>query len=207
MTEDRMALSELLQKSGDSDFLRSVAEAVLQILMEADVEGLIGAGLAVEPQAAGRGAPSSLLTRRWRKGDSNRRSLSEGKCRKGGNLDEVDPSSRGTEGSNPSSSTGESVANLIQIGLRCSPRLGPSFDNLVGAGQDRGGGKSRATLRLIGRGLGERKMPAAANSHEPEPEAENRARNRHRGRRESQCGTDHDHGGAGQCGESVKIGA
>jgi putative transposase len=43
-TEDRMALSELLQKSGDSDFLRSVAEAVLQILMETDVEGLIGAG-------------------------------------------------------------------------------------------------------------------------------------------------------------------
>ena len=44
MTEDRMALVELLQKSGDGDFLRSVAEAVLQILMEADVEGLIGAG-------------------------------------------------------------------------------------------------------------------------------------------------------------------
>src|SRR5690242_9037177 len=43
MTEDRMALVELLQKSGDSDFLRSVAEAVLQILMEADVEGVIGA--------------------------------------------------------------------------------------------------------------------------------------------------------------------
>jgi len=39
-----MALVELLQKSGDGDFLRSVAEAVLQILMEADVEGLIGAG-------------------------------------------------------------------------------------------------------------------------------------------------------------------
>src|SRR3954471_12613483 len=44
MTEDRMALVELLQKSGDSDFLRAVAEAVLQILMEADVEGVIGAG-------------------------------------------------------------------------------------------------------------------------------------------------------------------
>jgi putative transposase len=44
MTEKRMALAELLQKSGDGDFLRSVAEAVLQILMEADVEGLIGAG-------------------------------------------------------------------------------------------------------------------------------------------------------------------
>ena len=43
MTEDRMALIELLQKSEDGDFLRSVAEAVLQLLMEADVEGLIGA--------------------------------------------------------------------------------------------------------------------------------------------------------------------
>jgi putative transposase len=44
MTEDRMALVELLQKSGEADFLRAVAEAVLQILMETDVEGLIGAG-------------------------------------------------------------------------------------------------------------------------------------------------------------------
>ena len=43
MTDERMALVELLQKSGDGDFLRSIAEAVLQILMEADVEGLIGA--------------------------------------------------------------------------------------------------------------------------------------------------------------------
>src|ERR671927_44878 len=43
MTDDRMALVELLQKSGDGDFLRSVAEAVLQRLMEADVEGLVGA--------------------------------------------------------------------------------------------------------------------------------------------------------------------
>ncbi len=44
MTEERLALIEPLQKSGDGDFLRVVAEAVLQILMEADVEGLIGAG-------------------------------------------------------------------------------------------------------------------------------------------------------------------
>jgi putative transposase len=43
MTEDRLALSELLQKSGDGDFLKTVAETVLQILMDADVEGLIGA--------------------------------------------------------------------------------------------------------------------------------------------------------------------
>ena len=44
MTEDRMAQNELMQKAGDGDFLRSVAETVLQMLMEADVEGLIGAG-------------------------------------------------------------------------------------------------------------------------------------------------------------------
>jgi putative transposase len=44
MTEDRLPLAELLAKAGDGDFLRSVAEAVVQMLMEADVEGLIGAG-------------------------------------------------------------------------------------------------------------------------------------------------------------------
>src|SRR5690242_1299359 len=44
MTEDRLPLAELLQKAGDGDFLRTVAEAVLQLLMEADVEGVIGAG-------------------------------------------------------------------------------------------------------------------------------------------------------------------
>ena len=43
MTKARLPLAELLQKAGDADFLRSVAEAVLQILMEADVEGLLGA--------------------------------------------------------------------------------------------------------------------------------------------------------------------
>ena len=44
MTEERMALVELLQKADDGDFLRSVAEAVLQLLMETDVDGVIGAG-------------------------------------------------------------------------------------------------------------------------------------------------------------------
>jgi transposase-like protein len=44
MTEERLALTELLEKAGDGDFLRTVAEAVLQLLMDADVEGLIGAG-------------------------------------------------------------------------------------------------------------------------------------------------------------------
>ena len=44
MTEDRLPLAELLAKAGDGDFLRNVAEAVVQLLMEADVEGVIGAG-------------------------------------------------------------------------------------------------------------------------------------------------------------------
>ena len=44
MTEERLPLAELLSKAGDGDFLRSVAEAVVQLLMETDVEGLIGAG-------------------------------------------------------------------------------------------------------------------------------------------------------------------
>ncbi len=44
MAEERLALTELLEKAGDGDFLRSVAEAVLQLLMEADVDGLVGAG-------------------------------------------------------------------------------------------------------------------------------------------------------------------
>jgi transposase-like protein len=44
MTEERLVLAELLEKAGDGDFLRAVAEAMLQLLMESDVEGTIGAG-------------------------------------------------------------------------------------------------------------------------------------------------------------------
>jgi hypothetical protein len=33
MTDDRLPLAELLAKAGDGDYLRSVAEAVLQMLM------------------------------------------------------------------------------------------------------------------------------------------------------------------------------
>jgi transposase-like protein len=44
MTDSRMPLMELLQKAGEGDFLRTVAESVLQLLMEADVDGVIGAG-------------------------------------------------------------------------------------------------------------------------------------------------------------------
>ena len=44
MADDRLPLSELLEKAGAGDFLRAVAEAVLQLLMEADLEVLIDAG-------------------------------------------------------------------------------------------------------------------------------------------------------------------
>ena len=44
MTEEGLVLAELREKAGDGDFLRAVAEAVLQLLMETDVEGMIGAG-------------------------------------------------------------------------------------------------------------------------------------------------------------------
>lgn len=44
MTDDRLPVAELAAKSGDPDFLRAIAESVLQMIMEADVDGLIGAG-------------------------------------------------------------------------------------------------------------------------------------------------------------------
>ncbi len=44
MTKINMDLTELLQKQDQGDFLRTIAEAVLQLIMEADVDGLIGAG-------------------------------------------------------------------------------------------------------------------------------------------------------------------
>jgi len=34
MTDDRLPLSELAAKSGDTDFLRLIAESVLQLIME-----------------------------------------------------------------------------------------------------------------------------------------------------------------------------
>jgi hypothetical protein len=55
MTEDRLPLAELLQKAGEGDFLRAVAEVVVQLLMEADGAAenrppiLPGARVAVRP--------------------------------------------------------------------------------------------------------------------------------------------------------------
>lgn len=44
MTKTNMDLSELLAKQDGGDYLRAVAKAVLQLVMEADVEDLIGVG-------------------------------------------------------------------------------------------------------------------------------------------------------------------
>jgi hypothetical protein len=44
MTKTNMDLSELLQKRDQGDLLRSIAETVLQLMMESDVDGLTGAG-------------------------------------------------------------------------------------------------------------------------------------------------------------------
>ena len=44
MTEDRLPLAELMAKAGDGDFLRAFAESVLQLIMEADVNDVVGAG-------------------------------------------------------------------------------------------------------------------------------------------------------------------
>ena len=44
MTDDNMTLLGAIQKSDDGDFLKTVAEAALQRIMDFDVENLIGAG-------------------------------------------------------------------------------------------------------------------------------------------------------------------
>jgi len=44
ITSDKLPLAELLAKAGDGGFLRSVAEAVMQLLMETDMEGVTSAG-------------------------------------------------------------------------------------------------------------------------------------------------------------------
>jgi transposase len=44
MTEDRLLIEELAAKGGQPDFLRTIAENMLQLIMEAHVDGLIGAG-------------------------------------------------------------------------------------------------------------------------------------------------------------------
>ena len=68
MTDDRLPLAELMAKADDGDFLRSVAESVLQILMEADVEGMIGPramSAAASGQPTATAIASGRSTRAW----------------------------------------------------------------------------------------------------------------------------------------------
>ncbi len=44
MTDDRMALAELLEKGSDGDLLREMIGFMAQRLMDADVQALVGAG-------------------------------------------------------------------------------------------------------------------------------------------------------------------
>ena len=44
MTDERMALAELLEKGSDGDLLREMIGFVAQRLMDMDVDGLVGAG-------------------------------------------------------------------------------------------------------------------------------------------------------------------
>lgn len=68
MTDDRLPLAELLAKSGDADFLRLVAESVLQLIMEADVDGVIGAGRDLGAAPSGRPGATATATAPWRRG-------------------------------------------------------------------------------------------------------------------------------------------
>ena len=45
MTEERLPLNELLQKAGDGDFLRAVAESVLQLLWQRELDYSLRKGL------------------------------------------------------------------------------------------------------------------------------------------------------------------
>src|SRR5574343_299430 len=62
MTDARLLIEELAAKTGDGDFLRAIAESVMQLIMEADVDGLIGAG---RPERSGERAT-------WRNGYRDR---------------------------------------------------------------------------------------------------------------------------------------
>lgn len=59
MTKTILDLSELLAKHDQGDFLRTIAEAVLQLIMETDVEGVVGAGAM---SAAANARPGATVT-------------------------------------------------------------------------------------------------------------------------------------------------
>ena len=67
MTEDRMALIEAIQKADDGNF-QQLAETVLQIIMDADVEALIGATAGMNARMVGSPIVRLSPDGRWRRG-------------------------------------------------------------------------------------------------------------------------------------------
>jgi hypothetical protein len=61
MTDSTLPLADLLAKAGDGDFLRAVAETVVQLLMEADVEGVIGEFGIVGPRGGNTGQERTAI--------------------------------------------------------------------------------------------------------------------------------------------------
>lgn len=64
MTEDRMALLQMAEKAGDTDFLRDLVREVVQELMEAEVDSLCGASRH-ERSAQRRDRRNGYRARRW----------------------------------------------------------------------------------------------------------------------------------------------
>src|SRR4051812_9098519 len=73
MTNETLPPPELLAKAGDGDFLRSVVEAVVQLLMKTDVKGLIGAGRH-ERSGEAHDLPQAMQPSPSRSGSKRRRS-------------------------------------------------------------------------------------------------------------------------------------
>ena len=69
MTKTNMDLSELLAKHDQGVFLRGIAEAVLQLITETDVEGITVAGryehAAANARSGGTGIESGLSVPVW----------------------------------------------------------------------------------------------------------------------------------------------
>ena len=66
MTDDRLPLAELAAKSGDADFLRAIAENVLQLIMEADIDGRSALAATSVVRPARRGATATASARSTR---------------------------------------------------------------------------------------------------------------------------------------------
>ena len=69
MTDEMMPLLERLQKRGGGDFLKDLAEAVLQRLMEFEVEGLV-APVATSGATAAPRIATATVSGIWRPGSA-----------------------------------------------------------------------------------------------------------------------------------------